>query len=136
MFAEAASTAVEFAEVCCFGASVCWRRQHLLCLIYEVICPRFKFQPCQLLVLLILTNIHIFIKWEFCFIYSFLRAACAVHRSSQARGRVGAAAASLQSQQHGIQATSVTYTIACGDARSLLLPTDQGQESNLHPHGH
>ena len=38
----------------------------------------------------------------------------------QAKVQIGAAGASLpQPQQHGIQATSTTYTTACGNAGSL-----------------
>ena len=33
-----------------------------------------------------------------------------------------------------IQGASVTYAVACGNTGSL--PNEQGQESNLHPHGH
>ena len=54
------------------------------------------------------------------FFHLFFRAPQAAYGSSQARGRIGAAAACLHhSQQPGIWAASATYTIAHGNARSL-----------------
>ena len=43
----------------------------------------------------------------------------AAYGSSQARSLIGAAAASLQPQQHGIRAETETYTTADGNAGSL-----------------
>ena len=40
----------------------------------------------------------------------------------------------LQQQQHWMWAASVTYAIACSNARSLT--TEWGQGSNLNPYGH
>ena len=67
--------------------------------------------------------------WHFFFAFSFLffffslfRAAPMAYGDSQVRGPIGATAASHsrpQPQQHRIQATSVTYTTADGNARSL-----------------
>ena len=53
------------------------------------------------------------------FLFFFFRATPVAHGSSPARGQIGAAAATPQSQQHGIQAVSVTYTTAHGNAGSL-----------------
>ena len=52
---------------------------------------------------------------------SFSRVAPAAYGGSQARGLIGAAAASLRhsQQQHGIRTVSVTYTTAHGNAGSL-----------------
>ena len=71
-----------------------------------------------------------------CFVFLSFRATLAAYGGSQARGRIGAVAAGLctpEPQQHGIRAASVTYTTAHGNAKSLAY--EQGQESNLHPHG-
>ena len=55
----------------------------------------------------------------FC-LFAFSRAASAAHGDSQARGLIGAVAASLpEPQQHGIQAVNVSYTTAHGNAGSL-----------------
>ena len=65
------------------------------------------------------------------FIYLFIllfRATPAAYWSSQARGRIGAVAASLH--QHGIWAASVTYTTAHSNAGLL---TERVQGSNPHP---
>ena len=51
------------------------------------------------------------------FIYLFIfRAAPAACGGSQARGQIGAVAAGLQPQQHGIRAVSATYTTAHGNS--------------------
>ena len=52
---------------------------------------------------------------------SLFRAAPEAFGNYQARGQIGAPAAGLHTtpQQHGIRATSVTYTTVHGDARSL-----------------
>ena len=53
--------------------------------------------------------------------FFFFRAAPMAYEGSQARGRIGAIAASLHhsQQQHGIRALSASYTTAHGDAISL-----------------
>ena len=54
----------------------------------------------------------------FCFVL-FFQVTLAAYGSSQARGQIGAAAASLHhSHSNGIQATSATYTTAHGNTRS------------------
>ena len=61
--------------------------------------------------------------------FFFFRAAPMAHGSSQARGWIGATAASLyQSQQCWIQAVSVTYTTAHANAWSLTHWTRPGIE--------
>ena len=68
----------------------------------------FHFSPCGFIYLL------------FLFIYFFLfRAAFMAYGGSQARGQIGAGRPIPQPQQHGIQATSVIYTMAHGNAGSL-----------------
>ena len=67
------------------------------------------------------------------------RAIPIAYRSSQARGRIGAAAAdpTPQSQQRGIQATSAMSIPAYGNTRSLTYrATEWGQGSNPNPHRH
>ena len=58
-------------------------------------------------------------KAIFFFFFSFfcLLGPYVAYGGSQARGPIGVVAAGLH--HSGIQATSVTYTIACGNARSL-----------------
>ena len=51
-----------------------------------------------------------------CFVFFLFRAIPIAYGSSQARGQIGA---TLQPQQHGIQAMSVTYAAACGNVGSL-----------------
>ena len=70
------------------------------------------------------------------FIYLvFLGTAQMVHGGSQAKGRTGAAAASLHhSHSNARSAVSVTYTPAHSNVGSL--PTEWGQVSNPHPHGY
>ena len=70
-----------------------------------------------------------------CFIFFPFRAAPSACESSQARGRIGAAAASLCHSQNnmGIQAMSVTYTTAHGNAGSLNT-LSEAQGLNLHLH--
>ena len=55
------------------------------------------------------------------FFFGLFRATSLTYGSSQARGQMGAAAASLSytPQQHRMRAPSVTHTIAHGYARSL-----------------
>ena len=60
------------------------------------------------------------------FIFLLFRATCVAYGRSQVRGQIGAAAGGLQPQQCGIQATSVIYTTAHGNARSLTHWTSQG----------
>ena len=55
----------------------------------------------------------------FIFYFLLFRATCVAYGRSQARGQIGAAAGGLQPQQCGIQATSVIYTTAHGNAGSL-----------------
>ena len=54
--------------------------------------------------------------------FFLFRPAPAAYGSSQARGRIVTAAAGLHdsNSNKGSQATSVTYTTACGNVRSLL----------------
>ena len=64
------------------------------------------------------------LKWVvflFLFFFRLFRATPEAHGVSQARGPIGAAAASLRTepQKHQIQATSATYTTAHGNIRSL-----------------
>ena len=57
----------------------------------------------------------------FCFFFFFSRAAPMAYGGSQARGWIGAVAMGLHhSQQHGIQAASLTYATAHGNAGSLI----------------
>ena len=60
--------------------------------------------------------VFLFLFWPFCLF--FFRAAPSAYGGTQARGRIGAAAASLQPQQYQIRATSSTYTTVHGNARS------------------
>ena len=68
-------------------------------------------------------EVSIFFRMYFCILTFFFlfRDIPVAYGSSQARGRIRAAAAgpTPQTQQLGIWAASMAYTIACGNARSL-----------------
>ena len=68
-----------------------------------------------------LKNVLYIMYFSFFFFFAFLsffRAAPVAYGSPQARGRIGAVA-TPQPQQHGIQASSVTYTTAHCNTGSL-----------------
>ena len=69
----------------------------------------------------VLTQICFFVLFCFLFLFLLFKAAPAAYGSSQARSWIGAVAAGLgpQKQQCRIQATSLTYSAAPSNARSL-----------------
>ena len=90
---------------------------------------------CPLMDPVSLVIFYFFVLFCFC-LFVFSRAASAAYGCSQARGLIGAVVAGLhtpQPQQRGIPAASAIYTTAHSYAASL--PTEQGQGSNLQPHG-
>ena len=75
------------------------------------------------------------LNFFFFLFFFFFRAAPVTYGGSQAGGPIGATASGPMSQpeQRGFRASSVTYTTAHRNARSLS--TERGQDSNPHPYG-
>ena len=105
--------------------------QNKVTLLHSLSCLQSKHFPsvilfnfiCSIYHCLILSCLRICLV--FCFLFCFVllcRAVPTAHGSSQARGQIRPTAARLrtpQPPQHRIQATSVTYTTAHGNIRSL-----------------
>ena len=90
----------------------------------------YTFTVSELTVSRLLTQNWCFFSFLFFFVFVFSGPPMA-YGGSQARGWIGDRAASLHlsSQQHGIQATSATYTTAQGNAGSLICWVRPGIES-------
>ena len=84
-----------------------------------------------------LTEVKTFLKIYFIYFILLFTTAPTAYGRSQARGRIRAIGCwpTPQLQQCGIQAASVTYTIACGTAGSLT-PLSEARDQScvfMHP---
>ena len=86
---------------------------------------------------LIITLIHSFNSTNFLFVSFWLfRATPPAYGSSQARGQVGAAAASLHHRHSKARSQPPLQATPQLTATPDPEPTERGQGSNLHPHGY
>jgi len=77
-----------------------------------------------------------FFIWVFFFFLLFFRAASMAYGSSQARSWIGATAASLQHSHSNVGSEPSLQPTPQLTAMPDPRPTEQGQESNPHPHGY
>ena len=71
------------------------------------------------------------------FLFSFFFTPAPIaYRSSQARGRIGATAASIRHSHSNARSELCLRPTPLLMAKPDPKPTERGQGSNLHPHGH
>ena len=77
--------------------------------------------------------------WDFIFIFNFFlifRATPTAHGGSQARGQIGAVAAGLHPSHSNAGSEPCLWLTPQLMAMQDSQPTEQGQKSNLCPHGY